>query len=93
MDISSHNDQIETLSTQAQQFEDDGHFDAKSIQERQLELVARYEGLQGPLADQKSRLEASHQLQQFFRDIEDEEAWIKEREPVAASTNTGLSEV
>ena len=44
---------------------------------------------QDPLSQQKCRLEASQQLQQFFRDVEDEEAWIKERKPVAASSNTG----
>lgn len=28
-------------------------------------------------------------MQQLFRDIEDEESWIREKEPVAASTNRG----
>lgn len=46
---------------------------------------------QEPLQSQKSRLDASFQLQQFFRDAEDEEVWIKEREPLASSTNTGAS--
>ena len=44
---------------------------------------------QEPVSQQKSRLEASYQLQQFFRDVEDEETWVREREPLAASTNTG----
>lgn len=35
------------------------------------------------------RLADSLQAQQLFRDIEDEEAWIREKEPVAASTNRG----
>lgn len=66
-----------------------GHFDAASILERQKALVKRYEGLQSPLERQKSRLVASYQLQQLFRDLEDEEAWIKEREAAVASTNVG----
>jgi spectrin alpha len=37
----------------------------------------------------KQRLLDSLQVQQLFRDIEDEEAWIREKEPVAASTNRG----
>ena len=45
--------------------------------------------IQEPLSQQKSRLAASQQLQQFLRDVEDEEAWVKEREPLAASQNTG----
>lgn len=38
----------------------------------------------------KQRLYDSLQVQQLFRDIEDEEAWIREKEPVAASTNRGI---
>ena len=28
-------------------------------------------------------------VQQLFRDVEDEEAWIREKEPIIASTNRG----
>lgn len=31
-------------------------------------------------------------LQQFFRDVEDEEDWIREKEPIVASTNRGKFE-
>lgn len=89
MDISGHQGQIDSITTQAQQFEEDEHFDALTIRQRQKALVERYKGLQVPLKEQKERLEASHQLQQFFRDVEDEWAWIKERESLATSTNTG----
>ena len=90
-DISVHHEQIDSLTAQAEAFEESGHFDAVSIVTRQEELVERYEGLQGPLERQKTRLTASHQLQQLFRDLEDEEAWMKEREAAAASTNIGES--
>jgi len=40
----------------------------------------------------KQRLLDSLQVQQLFRDIEDEEAWIREKEPVAASTNRGMTD-
>ena len=88
-DISVHHEQIDALSTQAQGFKEAGHFDTTSIIERQRALVERYEGLQGPLKRQKARLVASHQLQQLFRDLEDEEAWMKEREAAVASVNIG----
>ena len=89
MDISGHQSQIDSLASQTQQFEDDDHFDALTIKQRQKALMERYKGLQVPLKQQRERLEASHQLQQFFRDVEDEWAWIKERESLATSTNTG----
>lgn len=88
-DISVHSEQIDTLSTQAEDFEQKGHFDAAAIVKRQEALVERYEKLQSPLERQKSRLVASYQLQQLFRDLEDEEAWMKEREAVATSSNVG----
>jgi len=37
----------------------------------------------------RQRLADSLLAQQLFRDVEDEEAWIREKEPVAASTNRG----
>lgn len=89
MDISGHQSQIDTLSDQAQDFVAAEHFDSLTIRQRQKALVERYTGLQVPLKDQKEHLEAAHQLQQFFRDVEDEWAWIKEREALATSTNTG----
>lgn len=39
----------------------------------------------------KQKLADSLRLQQLFRDIEDEETWIREKEPIAASTNRGSS--
>lgn len=52
-------------------------------------LSDRYGALQRPMGIRKQRLLDSLQVQQLFRDIEDEEAWIREKEPVAASTNRG----
>jgi spectrin alpha len=55
----------------------------------QVALTERYSALQRPMNIRKQRLLDSLQVQQLFRDIEDEEAWIREKEPVAASTNRG----
>jgi spectrin alpha len=41
------------------------------------------------MAIRKQRLLDSLQVQQLFRDIEDEEAWIREKEPIAAGTTRG----
>ena len=46
MDISVHQEQIDSLSAQAQGFQDAGHFDSEAIRETQEAFVARYEGLQ-----------------------------------------------
>lgn len=41
------------------------------------------------MAIRKRRLLDSLQAQQLFRDLDDEAAWIREKEPIIASTNRG----
>lgn len=53
--------------------------------------MVRYEGLREPMAARKQKLSDSLRLQQLFRDVEDEETWIREKEPIAASTNRGTT--
>ncbi|XP_025830723.1 spectrin alpha chain isoform X3 [Agrilus planipennis] len=88
-DVGSHQDRIEAIKAAAQQFIERGHFDADNIGSKQKALCDRYAALQTPMAIRKQRLLDSLQVQQLFRDIEDEESWIREKEPVAASTNRG----
>jgi spectrin alpha len=51
--------------------------------------MSRYDSLRGPMMSRKERLAESLAAQQLFRDVEDEEAWIREKEPIVASTNRG----
>ena len=44
---------------------------------------------QGPLLARKARLENAERLKKFHHDVEDEEAWIREKEPIVSSPNTG----
>ena len=44
---------------------------------------------QAPIMQRKQKLSEAMTLQQFLRDIEDEEDWIREKEPIASSTNRG----
>ncbi|CAG9856863.1 unnamed protein product [Phyllotreta striolata] len=88
-DVASHQDRIEGITSAAHQFVERGHFDADNIAHKQKILTDRYAALQTPMAVRKQRLLDSLQVQQLFRDVEDEEAWIREKEPVAASTNRG----
>ena len=88
-DIASHQDRIDDIARQADKFVEDGHFDAESIKAKQAALNDRYHSLKTPLNRRKARLNDALKVQQLFRDIEDEEAWIREKEPIAASTNRG----
>ena len=88
-DVGSHADRVEGIRTASQQFVERGHFDADNIKSKQEAVTDRYAALQRPMTVRKQRLLDSLQVQQLFRDVEDEEAWIREKEPVAASTNRG----
>lgn len=73
----------------AAHFEEIGHPDSGDIRARQESLVTRFEALKEPLATRKKKLIDLLKLQQICRDSEDEEAWIQETEPSAASTQLG----
>lgn len=45
--------------------------------------------IQDPMEARKQKLADALKLQQFLRDVEDEEDWIREKEPIASSTNRG----
>lgn len=88
-DVAAHQDRIDGVRIAADQFVDRGHFDADNIKAKQMTLQERYNALQKPMTLRKDRLKDSLLVQQLFRDIDDEEAWIREKEPIAGSTNRG----
>ncbi|XP_035787487.1 spectrin alpha chain isoform X2 [Anopheles albimanus] len=88
-DVMAHQDRIEGIKVAANKFVESGHFDADNIRSKEGALSKRYAALAEPMATRKQRLLDSLQVQQLFRDLEDEAAWIREKEPVAASTNRG----
>lgn len=65
------------------------HVNYAFVMNFQTALCDRYNGLHKPMNLRKQKLFDSLQVQQLFRDVEDEEAWIREKEPVAGSTNRG----
>ncbi|XP_007530647.2 spectrin alpha chain, erythrocytic 1 [Erinaceus europaeus] len=85
----SRQDQVDTITDLAAYFEETGHPEAGDIRARQESLVSRFEALKEPLGARKKKLMDLLHLQQICRDTEDEEAWIQETEPSAASTHLG----
>ncbi|KAH8239266.1 hypothetical protein KR032_002631 [Drosophila birchii] len=88
-DVMAHQDRIESIKVAANKFIESGHFDADNIRNKEGNLSARYAALAAPMGERKQHLLDSLQVQQLFRDLEDEAAWIREKEPIAASTNRG----
>jgi len=88
-DVGSHQERIDLVRNQAKEFIESGHFDKDNIKRKADAVESRYASLMGPLEARKKKLGDSLRVQQLFRDIEDEEAWIREKEPIAGSNNRG----
>lgn len=88
-DVMAHQDRVEGIKVTANNFIEGGHFDADNIRNKENALTKRYSALAAPMSERKHRLADSSQVQQLFRDLEDEAAWIREKDPIAGSTNRG----
>ena len=76
------NEQAESLISSEQ-------FDVQDIQEKRSSLNDRFASIK-ELADARaSRLTEANTLHQFFRDIADEESWIKEKKLLVRSDDYG----
>jgi spectrin beta len=63
--------------------------DPRVIQERVHQLEESYSELVGLAIDRRNRLEESRKLHQFYWDIAEEEAWIREKEQILSSEEIG----
>ncbi len=85
-DILARKDRIESIQHAADTFDANNHFDRANIVRRKDHLVNKYSNLFEPISARKQKLAESLQLQQLLRDIEDEETWIREKEPAIGAS-------
>ncbi|NWV85162.1 SPTN5 protein, partial [Dasyornis broadbenti] len=90
-DIAGHRDRLQELVVTAQQFQKEKHFLADELEEKVDELVQRYKRLRDPLQERRGNLEASRLQYQFFRDVDEELAWVHDKLPMASSKDYGQS--
>nr|XP_009682974.1 PREDICTED: spectrin beta chain, non-erythrocytic 5 [Struthio camelus australis] len=90
-DIAGHRDRLQELVTTAQEFQQEKHFLADELEDRVDQLVQRYKSLRDPLQERRGSLEASRLQYQFFRDVDEELAWVREKLPMASSRDYGQS--
>ncbi len=88
-DITSHEERIKDMNEQADSLISSEQFDAKDIEEKRSSINQRYNDVQSLAADRKARLDEASTLHQFFRDIADEESWIKEKKLLVGSDDYG----
>ena len=63
--------------------------DVDDVRRRQTELQNAYDDLCRLAEQRKQRLEESLQLHSFYRDAEEEDIWLSEREYFVSSTDYG----
>eukprot|EP00049_Salpingoeca_infusionum_P019358 m.361515 g.361515 ORF g.361515 m.361515 type:complete len:2425 (-) comp19658_c0_seq1:287-7561(-) len=90
-DVQGHKDRVDAVVQSADDMIKSQHFQADAIELRRQALVARYSAFAPPLESRKAKLQESLLLQKFQRLVDDEESWIREKLPVASSTNLGAS--
>merc|ERR1719192_2612233 len=88
-DIIAHEDRIKDMNEQADSLVDSGQFDSADIQNKRDNISKRYKHIQDLAAHRQSLLNEANTLHQFFRDIADEESWIKEKKLLVTSDDYG----
>ena len=88
-DIIAHEDRINDMNEQAESLENSGQFDSIDIRNKKENISMRYKHIQDLAAHRQALLSEANTLHQFFRDIADEESWIKEKKLLVTSDDYG----
>jgi spectrin alpha len=88
-DIKAHEERVKDLNARADAFIDGNIGDVEGIKEKKQSINERYERVKTLAAHRQARLDEAYRLRQFFRDIDDEEAWIREKKMLATSDDYG----
>lgn len=85
----AHEERVTEILGQAEEFVEADHFQKDEIAERARAIVDRFEQLAGPMTSRREKLDQSLLLHQFLEDLEEELAWIREKEPLVKSNDLG----
>merc|ERR1712079_530448 len=88
-DIIAHEDRIKDMIDQSDSLVDSGQFDSIDIRNKKENISMRYKHIQDLAAHRQALLNEANTLHQFFRDIADEESWIKEKKLLVTSDDYG----
>lgn len=88
-DIKAHEDRIKDMNNLADSLIQSGQFDSDSVQGKRQSINERYERLANLAKYRRDRLNEASTLHQFFRDMVDEESWIKEKKLLVSSDDYG----
>nr|XP_046186100.1 spectrin beta chain, non-erythrocytic 1-like isoform X1 [Oncorhynchus gorbuscha] len=92
-DIGIQADRVKAVNNNAQKFAIDGDVykpcDPQVIRDRAAHMEFYYQELTQLAAERRARLEESHRLWKFFWEMAEEEGWIREKEQILSSDESG----
>ena len=88
-DVVAHEEPIKELNGTATQFINNNLFDTEAIKATIDSINQRNDAVKNQVAQRRQRLNEANTLFQFFRDLDDEEAWIKEKKLLVRSEDYG----
>ncbi|XP_050536729.1 spectrin beta chain, non-erythrocytic 5 isoform X2 [Daktulosphaira vitifoliae] len=90
-DVHSHGEACQSLKDTAMTFQNSNHFMKEEIQEKAAIVLKRYYSLQEPMQIRRDNLEDALIHYRLLRDIEEEMAWIGDKELLIGSNDFGTS--
>ena len=88
-DITAHEDRIREMNVTADSLIESNQFDNNDIETKRTSINDRFERIKNLADYRKQRLAEANTIHQFFRDIADEESWIKEKKILVNSNDFG----
>lgn len=70
-------DRLKDLNGQADSLMASNAFDTSQVKDKRDAVNGRFTKIKSMAAGRRAKLNESHRLHQFFRDLDDEESWIK----------------
>ncbi|XP_035766449.1 spectrin alpha chain, non-erythrocytic 1 [Neolamprologus brichardi] len=82
-------DRLKDLNGQADSLMASNAFDTTQVKDKRDAVNGRFAKIKNMAASRRAKLNESHRLHQFFRDLDDEESWIKEKKLLVSSEDYG----
>lgn len=76
-------DRLKDLNSQADSLMTSSAFDTSQVKDKRDTINGRFQKIKSMATARRAKLNESHRLHQFFRDMDDEESWIKYVLPLA----------
>ena len=89
LEVSDRQETVNNIINKANELIDKNHFNKNQIAAKKNGLVKRFNNIKIPVKNRRRRLVDSAKTQQLFCDIDDQIAWINEKEPLVKSANCG----